>query len=77
MVGGKEHIELVSIDEALKLKEYMTVSEMFTVEKLHSAYRKEFGYDEEQCWDAMCLLSFIYDIGRIQGIREERRKRAN
>ena len=77
MVGGKKHIELVSIDEALKLKEYMTVNEMFTVKELNDAYRSKFGFAAEPLWDKLSLLSFIYDIGRIQGMREERRKRAN
>ena len=74
MLGKSEHIPLVSVDKALKLKHYMTIGEMYTVKELSDAYRKRFGYDREPLWDTLSLLSFVYEIGRIQGMREVRRK---
>lgn len=37
--------------------------------------RAQRGKHSDSLWDMISLLSFIYDTGRVQGIREERAKR--
>lgn len=75
MVGKKMPEEMISTDEALKLFAYAGTEEMHRVMDLYRAYRKTKGTAPDVLWDLMCLLSFIYDTGRVQGIREERSKK--
>jgi hypothetical protein len=48
---------------------------MYIAKDLYDFYRAQKGRDSDSLWDTMSLLSFIYDTGRIQGMREERAKR--
>ena len=75
MVGKTTPPELITAEEAIALFEFATVSEMYTVKELAEVYRAYKGIASERLWDTLGLLSFIYDTGRIQGIREEQAKR--
>lgn len=75
MVGKTTPPELITAKEAIALFEFATISEMYIVKELADTYRAAKGKDQDSLWDTMSLLSFIYDTGRIQGIREERAKR--
>ena len=75
MVGKKMPEKMISTDEALKLFAYANTEEMHRAMDLYRAYRKTKGTDPDVLWDLMSLLSFIYDTGRVQGIREERSKK--
>ena len=48
---------------------------MYIAKDLHDFYRAQKGRDSDSLWDMMSLLSFVYDTGRVQGMREERAKR--
>lgn len=60
--------------KAIALFEYGTIAEMYTAKALFDIYRQRHGVDADRLWDTMRVLSFAYDTGRIQGIREERAK---
>lgn len=75
MVGKKMPEKMISTDEALKLFAHAGTEEMHRVMDLYRVYRETKGTDPDVLWDLMCLLSFIYDTGRVQGIREERAKK--
>lgn len=72
--------EMISPEEAMKLFEYSHIEEMLRAKTLYDEYRKSgrlrntFVWDILDLWDIMSLLSFVYDTGRVQGIREERAK---
>lgn len=59
----------------MELFKYAGIREMYIAKDLYDFYRAQKGRDSDSLWDTMSLLSFIYDTGRIQGMREERAKR--
>lgn len=66
---------MITPDEAIVLFKHARVTEMYRAKDLYDAYigsRKQSG---NAFWEFMSLLSFIYDTGRVQGIREERAKK--
>ena len=63
-------------EEAIALFAYAKTEEMCRAKALYDTYREARGTDTDSLWDIMSLLSFIYDTARIQGIREERARRA-
>lgn len=75
-MNGK-HLTPLRIEpqEAIALFTHAKV-EMYRVKDLYTAYREAIGTDTDSLWDIMSLLSFVYDTARIQGIREERARRA-
>lgn len=75
MIGKKMPEKKISTDEALKLFAYASTEEMHIAMDLYRAYRENKGKDPDALWDLMSLLSFVYDTGRVQGIREERSKK--
>lgn len=74
---GKKSIEhqLITIAEALMLSEHIKISETRIALELFEAYTKEHGSTLPYSWELACALTFIYDTGRIQGMREIRAKR--
>jgi len=75
MTGKAPIQQLVAPDEAMELFKYAGIREMYIAKDLYDFYRAQKGRDSDSLWDTMSLLSFIYDTGRIQGMREERAKR--
>lgn len=74
MIGKYSPQELITPEEAIALFEYGTIAEMYTAKALFDIYRQRHGVDADRLWDTMRVLAFVYDTGRIQGIREERAK---
>ena len=81
MNGVKLPPVMIEPQEAIALFGYAKTEEMQRAKELYETYRdaKEMRYeplwDTLDLWDIMSLLSFVYDTGRVQGIREERAKR--
>lgn len=82
-MNGTRRLPPVMIEpqEAIALFAHAKIEEMQRAKELYETYRdaKEMRYkplwDTLDLWDIMSLLSFVYDTGRVQGIREERAKR--
>lgn len=74
MTGKAPTQRLITPAEAMKLFRYAGIQEMSIAKDLYDFYRAQKGRNSDTLWDMMCLLSFIYDTGRVQGIREERAK---
>lgn len=73
---GKAPIQpLIAPAEAIELFKHAGIREMYIAKDLYDVYRAQRGRDSDILWDTMSLLSFIYDTGRVQGMREERAKR--
>lgn len=66
---------MITPDEAIALFEYARVAEMYRAKALYDAYIESRKQSSDTLWELMSLLSFIYDTGRVQGIREERKKK--
>lgn len=75
MNGVKLPPVMIEPQEAIALFGYAKTDEMYRVKDLYTAYREAKGTDTDSLWDLMSVLSFVYDTGRVQGIREERAKR--
>lgn len=75
MTGKAPIQQLIAPAEAIELFKYAGIREMYIVKDLHDVYRAQKGRDSDSLWDMMSLLSFVYDTGRVQGMREERAKR--
>lgn len=75
MTGKTLPAQNITPAEALELFKYAHTEEMHRSKALYDAYREARGTDAERLWDLMSVLSFVYDTGRVQGIREERAKR--
>ena len=83
MTGCKPTQERITPEEAMKLFDFASVEEIYTAKALYDTYRenKEVSdpviWDLLELWDLMSLLAFVYDTGRVQGIRQERAKRTD
>lgn len=75
MTGKVPIQQLITPAEAMELFRYASIQEMHIAKDLHDFYRTQKGRDSDSLWDMMSLLSFVYDTGRVQGMREERAKR--
>lgn len=80
MIGKQLPKQRITPAEAVNLAAFGGTEEIERVLALYNAHRdaQEFHnavfWDMLDLWDLANLLSFIYDTGRIQGIREERAK---
>lgn len=74
MMGKNTFTELITPSEAKGLMKHATLHEavvtMLLCEEYYSRPFSELSVD----WEFLQFLSFLYDTGRIQGIREERQK---
>lgn len=75
MTGKAPIQQLITPAEAMELFKYAGVCEMYIAKDLHDFYRAQRGKHSDSLWDMISLLSFIYNTGRVQGMREERAKR--
>lgn len=75
MTGKTVSPRLLSALEAAHLFQYANLADMYTAIELAGAYSTLKGAGRDPRWDAKAMLWFIYDAGRVQGIREERAKR--
>lgn len=81
MNGVKLPPVMIEPEEAIKLFRHAKTEEMYRAKELYEAYieAKEMTckplWDLLDKWDLMSVLSFVYDTGRVQGIREERARR--
>lgn len=75
MTGKAPIQQLIAPAEAMELFKYAGVREMYIAKDLYDFYRAKRERNSDSLWDMMSLLSFIYDTGRVQGMREERAKR--
>ena len=75
MIGKAPFQQFIEPAEAISLFRYAGCQEMYIAKDLHVIYREQRGKDSDSLWDMMSLLSFVYDTGRVQGMREERAKR--
>ena len=68
---------MVTPMEARKLFEESTLFDMQQAYLLHKVYQRQYTTDESgnQDWEYTRQLAFLYSIGRIQGVREERYRR--
>ncbi len=78
-MNGKNGLPPLRIEpeEAIALFDHAKAEEMYRAKALYDTYRQHKGKDHiDREWDILSLLSFAYDTGRVQGIREERARRA-
>lgn len=75
MIGKAPFQQFIGPAEAMSLFRYAGCQEMRIAKDLYDIYREQREETGDSLWDMMSLLSFIYDTGRVQGMREERAKR--
>lgn len=75
MMGKQTPATMIKPEEAILLFRHSTIWEMERAQELYSAFSRETGAPAKLLtWEDLCLLSFVYDTGRIQGMREERKR---
>ena len=80
MIGKTLPQMRIGPEEAISLFKYASTEEMYRVMDLFEIYKREKGmrdavlWDLLDTWDVMSLLAFVYDTGRVQGMREARAK---
>lgn len=81
MNGVKLPSIMIEPQEAIALFSHAKTEEMQRAKELYETYIEAKAvcykplWDMLDLWDLMSLLAFVYDTGRVQGIREERAKR--
>lgn len=82
MNGKTAPAERITPAEALQLFDFATAKEIYIARELYTAYKEihetHFNLADanaEELYKLCELLSFVYDTGRVQGIREERAKK--
>lgn len=66
---------MIAPDEAIALFKHARITKMYRAKDLYDVYIESVNQSSDTLWELISLLSFIYDTGRVQGIREERLKR--
>lgn len=81
---GREHpMKLITPQEAIKLYNFATLAEVFTTKELFEVYGESGGEIPSCCIGiagddmfSLCkMFAFMYDVGRVQGMREVRATR--
>ena len=76
MKGKKEHERLVDPVQIVELFGRFGTSEAIADgAAIFYAWQERGGKSTDGLFDSLCLLGALYEAGRIQGIREERRRR--
>lgn len=70
MYGKQVPEERITPEEAIILFSFAKIEEILRAMDLYDIYRQHQKIDTP--FDIMRMLAFIYDTGRVQGIREER-----
>lgn len=70
---------MITLLEAVRLSEYTTLESAERVSALWRSWQchmKAAGAcDPDPLWEFISALAFVYDVGRVQGIREERARK--
>lgn len=74
MIGKEPFEQLITAAEAMDLFRFAGMQEIYIAKELRDLYREQEGRDSDREWDMLRLLSFAYDTGRVQGIREARKR---
>lgn len=76
MIGNITDEVLVTPSEAATLfNEFGTVNDIYRAKDVYKAHLELTKDETDAHWRSLCALSAVYLAGRIQGIREERRKK--
>lgn len=74
----KDAISLVTPQEAVKLAKQRTIGDFDIVREIYNEFvssLSEKQIKEENLYYSICLWETIWNAGRVQGIREERKRR--
>lgn len=67
---------LIHPDEAVSMRSNISAQQIFISKDIFDAYIKQRGnccyFTHEEMFEFFCMLSCVYNAGRVQGIREER-----
>ncbi len=76
MTDIKPHSDLITPAEILNIFKHTSSEEMKTARTLYKYYQENAEQTEEELYNAISSLAYIFTAGRIQGIREQRRNQA-
>lgn len=78
MNGKHLPAKTITPEEAIRLFRYAKTEELHRAFELYKIFcqkrqvRSQALWEQGDRWEMMRLLSFVYDTGRVQGIREQR-----
>lgn len=68
--------ELIAPQEAAALSaKFGTTNDIYRANDIYKEFMKLKDSESDNCWKFLRAIAAIYTAGRIQGIREERRKK--
>ena len=68
--------ELITPQEAAALSDkFGTNDDIYRADDIYKEFMKLKSSESDNLWKFLCAIGTIYTAGRIQGIREERRKK--
>lgn len=70
-------VTTITKEEAKNLTRFIMSNEITIAKDLWEIWKNKMHEDKEKdvLWAFWCALAFIYDVGRVQGIRDERARR--
>lgn len=74
MLGREQFERLITPAEALKISEASATIELCIADELYKEFKRAHCGEPDDFWFFMRLLTHEYVAGRVQGIREERKK---
>ena len=77
MKNTNGYAELITPQEVLDLSHTFTTQAMYIAKDIADLYEQKEGlsYVTIDDWKFLCMISAIWEAGRINGIREERQKK--
>ena len=75
MKNANGYAELITPQEVLNLSHTFTTQSIYLAKDIADLYEKENGMSHVKIddWKFYCMISAIWEAGRINGIREERK----
>lgn len=71
----KQEAELMNNKEAVRLFEYATLGDLLRAKELYRSWREINKNEQDLNYVFVSALGFIYNTGRLQGIKDERAKK--
>ncbi len=71
----KREIPLISKQEAVGIFKSINLADLNTAKDLYEVFRTQEPHPSDKVWDFFSVLSFVYAVGKAQGIRNERKRK--
>lgn len=74
-MDNKHYVRLVSVEEVPRIMKNVSISDANYSWDMYLKYWETKKFKAFDKWEMMMALSYMFNVGRIQGIREERKRK--